>query len=224
MEDKSESSNDRRFVRRIKRRKEEWRCGRSGGEAISRKRDEREEMEKRLKKKNRGVVKATTRGADEELEGDSVASPLASVLPSVAVRLISRVVCIRAKCGFFKPQFRLCATCHFGKVRPGKHVTSVLSLGSYPSPHWPSDNAHLLWSCLSEFQVWCCPESLRCPLSASGIVDTNNSGFHSTKYAMSWMHTPPPLRLGLSAGQVTLNGRCGTDIVMLIVMTPARFL
>lgn len=32
-------------------------------------------MEKRLKKKNRGVVKATTRGADEELEGDSVASP-----------------------------------------------------------------------------------------------------------------------------------------------------
>lgn len=155
MEDKSESSNDRRFVRRIKRRKEEWRCGRSGGEAISRKRDEREEMEKRLKKKNRGVVKATTRGADEELEGDSVASPLASVLPSVAVRLISRVVCIRAKCGFFKPQFRLCATCRFGKVRPGKHVTSVLSLGSYPSPHWPSDNAHLLWSCLSEFQVWC---------------------------------------------------------------------
>lgn len=32
-------------------------------------------MEKRLKKKKQGVVKATTGGADEELEGDSVASP-----------------------------------------------------------------------------------------------------------------------------------------------------
>lgn len=49
MEDISESSNDRRFVRRIKRRKEEWRCGRSGGEAISRKRDGRvAEKQKKL--------------------------------------------------------------------------------------------------------------------------------------------------------------------------------
>lgn len=57
MEDISESSNDRRFVRRIKRRKEEWRCGRSGGEAISRKRDGREEMEKRLKKKKTELLR-----------------------------------------------------------------------------------------------------------------------------------------------------------------------
>lgn len=109
-----------------------------------------------------------------------------------------------------------------GRSAPGKHVTSVLSLGSYPSPHWPSDNASYFGHVCQNFRSGAVRSRAGAHSPpAPSTTQTTPSSTVQYKIRKAWMHKPVTFVSPSFCWPVHVDGRCSTDIVMSVLTLEA---